>query len=69
MWLFAGRTDSSYAALVDLVSGVGADNEESGCDGGEGERTGDDEECLAHMLTLGPSAAGGQVSAVGRLKR
>lgn len=68
VWLFAGRTDSSYAALVDVVSGVGSD-EEAGCAAGGGEGRGDIDECLAHMVTIGPSAQGGETAAVGRLKR
>ncbi|CAM9641902.1 unnamed protein product [Scytosiphon promiscuus] len=52
VWLLAGRTDESYAAISDAVSGVGGD--------GDAAEAG---ECLAHLLTLGPSAAGGETAA------
>lgn len=60
VWLLAGRTDASYAALSDVVSETGAGGDDSG-----GGRAGG----LAHLLTLGPAAAGGETAAIGRLTR
>lgn len=60
VWLLAGRTDSSYAALSDVISGVPERR-----DDGQGLV----EDCLAHMLAIGPGAAGGESAALGRLKR
>ncbi|CAN0019149.1 unnamed protein product [Ectocarpus sp. 12 AP-2014] len=51
VWLLAGRTDASYAPLSDAVSSD---------DGGKGG-------CLAHLLTVGPTAAGGETAALARL--
>ncbi|CAB1118032.1 unnamed protein product [Ectocarpus sp. CCAP 1310/34] len=53
VWLLAGRTDASYASLSDAVSSD---------DGGKGG-------CLAHLLTVGPTAAGGETAAIARLER
>lgn len=53
VWLLAGRTDASYASLSDAVSSD---------DGGKGG-------CLAHLLTVGPTAAGGETAALARLTR
>lgn len=63
VWLLAGRTEASYAALRDAVSGEGQSREDGQEDTQEqGER-------LCHMLTLGPNAAGGEAAAASRLKR
>lgn len=57
IWLLAGHTDTSYADILDVVSGGG---------GAQGETQ---KENLAHMITLGPEAAGGVLAAMGRLRR
>ena len=57
VWLLAGRTGESYAALCNAISKTGGD------DGGMRD------DCLAHLVTIGPTAAGGEAAAIGRLKR
>lgn len=59
VWLLAGHTEKSYAEISEVVS-------VEGCTGALGETQ---RENLAHMLTLGPGAAGGAPAAMGRLKR
>ena len=61
VWLLAGRTEASYTALRDALSRE-VQTREDGQDQEQGER-------LCHMLTLGPSAAGGEAAAASRLKR
>ena len=63
VWLLAGRTEASYAALRDAVSREGQSRE----DEQEGEQ--EQGERLCHMLTLGPNAAGGEAAAASRLER
>ena len=60
VWLLAGRSDASYAAFSDVVSDAGGATGDSGAGWGGG---------LAHLLALGPSAAGGETAAIGRLTR
>lgn len=56
VWLLAGRTDRSFAAIREALSVVG------GVDGVEGEH-------LSHSVCVGPDAPGGEAAAIGRLKR
>lgn len=65
VWLLAGRTEASYATLRDAVSREGQSRE----GGQEEEQEQEQGERLCHMLTLGPSAAGGEAAAASRLKR
>lgn len=60
VWLIAGRTDNCFAAFCDAIA-----NDDDGLASGAREQG----ECLAHLMTMGPGAAGGDVAAVGRLKR
>lgn len=65
VWLLAGRTGASYATLSDVISG--ADSGDGGAT--EGDSGGGRGGGLAHLLTLGPTAAGGETAAIGRLAR
>lgn len=67
VWLIAGRTDNGFAAFCDAISGSADDDD--GISGGLGSGAREQGECLAHLVTMGPGAAGGEVAAVGRLKR
>lgn len=60
VWLIAGRTDNGFAAFCDAIA-----NDDDGLTSGAREQG----ECLAHLMMMGPGAAGGDVAAVGRLKR
>lgn len=71
VWLLAGRTEASYAALRDAVSRADIDQEAGGQTREEGQQKEEEVEGErpCHMLTLGPSAAGGEAAAASRLKR
>ncbi|CAM9814143.1 unnamed protein product [Laminaria digitata] len=67
VWLLAGRTEASYAALRDAVSRADIDQEAGGQtrEGGQQKEEEVEGERPCHMLTLGPSAAGGEAAAAG----
>lgn len=62
VWLLAGRSDDSYAAISEAISLVGRDEH-------QGDGISDPAVCLSHLVAIGPDAPGGSAASIRRLSR